>query len=73
MFHDFHKHRYVLEQSGEWAFIAPSVRRKWKIATKLTGNVQRLRAYMAMRRDRILRIRWVNLWCDLGKRRATTG
>eukprot|EP00752_Nemacystus_decipiens_P013794 g12246.t1 len=57
MYHHFHKHRYVLEQSGEWCFVPPSVKRRWRIADKKTDKVEKLRKYMAMRRDRFLRIR----------------
>lgn len=57
MYHDFHKHRYVLEQSGAWSFVPPSVKRKWRVAVDRTDKVEKLRAYMAMRRDRFLRIR----------------
>lgn len=58
MYHHFHKHRYVLEQSGEWSFVPPAVKRKWRIADKKTEKVEKLRKYMAMRRDRFLRIRY---------------
>ncbi|CAM9950179.1 unnamed protein product [Scytosiphon promiscuus] len=57
MYHHFHKHRYELEQTGEWSFVPPSVKRKWRHAAKKTDKVERLREYMAMRRDRFLRIR----------------
>ena len=58
MYHHFHKHRYVLEQSGEWSFVPPSVKRRWRVADKKTDKVEKLRKYMAMRRDRFLRIRY---------------
>lgn len=67
MYHHFHKHRHRLEQRGEWSFIPPSVQRKWKVATHKTDKVQRLRAFMAMRRDRFLRIRcatWMEALAD---------
>ncbi|CBJ33282.1 C2H2 zinc finger protein [Ectocarpus siliculosus] len=57
MYHHFHKHRYQLEQTGEWTFVPPSVKRRWRHAVKKTDKVEKLRAYMAMRRDRFLRIR----------------
>ncbi|CAM9614988.1 unnamed protein product, partial [Choristocarpus tenellus] len=57
MYHDFHKHRYKLEQAGEWQYITPSMRRKWRVAKKVTKAVLELRKYVAMRRDRFLRIR----------------
>lgn len=57
MYHHFHKHRYELEQAGEWSFVPPSVKRKWRHADKQTEKVEKLRKYMAMRRDRFLRIR----------------
>ncbi|CAM9504447.1 unnamed protein product, partial [Ectocarpus fasciculatus] len=57
MYHHFHKHRYQLEQTGEWSFVPPSVKRRWRHAVKKTDKVEKLRAYMAMRRDRFLRIR----------------
>lgn len=64
MYHDFHKHRYVMEQSGEWSFIPPSVQRRWKIADKRTDAVEKLRMYRAMRRDRFLRIRSLKEMCQ---------
>ncbi|CAM9159035.1 unnamed protein product [Discosporangium mesarthrocarpum] len=57
MYHDFHKHRYKLEQSGEWVFVPPSVQRKWRLSSRETRAVRELRAYAKMRRDRFLRIR----------------
>eukprot|EP00903_Cladosiphon_okamuranus_P016056 g14823.t1 len=57
MYHHFHKHRYELEQAGEWSFVPPSVKRRWRHADKKTEKVEQLRNYMAMRRDRFLRIR----------------
>ncbi|CAB1100556.1 unnamed protein product [Ectocarpus sp. CCAP 1310/34] len=57
MYHHFHKHRYQLEQTGEWSFVPPSVKRRWRHAAKKTDKVEKLRAYMAMRRDRFLQIR----------------
>lgn len=58
MYHHFHKHRYQLEQAGAWSFVPPSVKRKWRHADKKTDKVEKLRKYMAMRRDRFLRIRY---------------
>lgn len=58
MYHHFHKHRYELEQTGEWSFVPPSIKRKWRHADKQSDKVEKLRKYMAARRDRFLRIRY---------------
>ncbi|KAG5189674.1 hypothetical protein JKP88DRAFT_243187 [Tribonema minus] len=58
-YQDFHKHRFKAEQAGQWSYLTPSERRKWRKAGlgRESTALEAYRIYSHHRRDRMLRIR----------------